>query len=218
MENGKRFPLYQYLSYNLHSSFEPEWFFFVDLILTFKWCYEHWWKFLYWYLGPLFMASKDKANIGNPKANRGCPPTTVNHTSGECVKLMRTPISYIEMRHPHTRGSMLWKLTYPNSFILRFFSSIFYSKIHKYFLSTRIMAIHILEPLFEPILDIVNSIHRNKLQWNPKQNSYIFIHENAFENAVCEMAAILSGPHANNHSQMVLYNSCHQSAVWNCFN
>ena len=43
-------------------------FFFVDLILTFKWCYEHWWKFLHWYLGPLFMASKDKANIGNPKA------------------------------------------------------------------------------------------------------------------------------------------------------
>ena len=30
--------------------------------------------------------------------------------------------------------------------------------------------------------------------WNLKQNSYIFIQENAFENVVCEMAAILSRP------------------------
>ena len=35
----------------------------------------------------------------------------------------------------------------------------------------------------------------NKLQWNFKQNSYILIQENAFENVVCEMAAILSQPH-----------------------
>ena len=30
----------------------------------------------------------------------------------------------------------------------------------------------------------------NKFQWNIKQNSYIFIQENAFENVVCEMASI----------------------------
>ena len=35
---------------------------------------------------------------------------------------------------------------------------------------------------------------RNKFQWNLHPNSYIFIHENAFENAVCEMTAILSWP------------------------
>ena len=35
---------------------------------------------------------------------------------------------------------------------------------------------------------------RNKLQWNLKRNSYIFIQENSFENVVCEMAAILSRP------------------------
>ena len=32
----------------------------------------------------------------------------------------------------------------------------------------------------------------NKLQWNFCQKSNFFIHENAFENVVCEMAAILS--------------------------
>ena len=30
----------------------------------------------------------------------------------------------------------------------------------------------------------------NKLQWNLKQNSYIFIQENAIENVVYKMAAI----------------------------
>ena len=33
---------------------------------------------------------------------------------------------------------------------------------------------------------------RNKLQWNCYQNTKLFIHENAFENIVCEMTAILS--------------------------
>ena len=31
----------------------------------------------------------------------------------------------------------------------------------------------------------------NKFQWNLKQNSYIFIQENAFENVIYETAAIL---------------------------
>ena len=33
----------------------------------------------------------------------------------------------------------------------------------------------------------------NKLQWNFNRNSNIFIHENAFENVVCEMASICLG-------------------------
>ena len=33
---------------------------------------------------------------------------------------------------------------------------------------------------------------RNALQWNSQQNSNLFIHEYAFENVVCEMAAISS--------------------------
>ena len=43
-------------------------------------------------------------------------------------------------------------------------------------------------PLSEHMLD---SKVRNKFQWNLKQNLYIFIQENTFENVVCEMAAIL---------------------------
>ena len=38
----------------------------------------------------------------------------------------------------------------------------------------------------------------NQLQWNFNQNSYIFIKENAFENVVCEMAAILTQPQSFN--------------------
>ena len=39
---------------------------------------------------------------------------------------------------------------------------------------------------------IVNWTLRNKLYWNFDQNTKLFIHENAFENIVYEMAAILS--------------------------
>ena len=39
---------------------------------------------------------------------------------------------------------------------------------------------------------IVNWTHVNKLQWNFNQNTIFFIQETAFENVVCEMAAILS--------------------------
>ena len=41
--------------------------------------------------------------------------------------------------------------------------------------------------------NIVNWTLRNKLQWNLNRNSYIFIHENAFENIVCKIAAICLG-------------------------
>ena len=40
---------------------------------------------------------------------------------------------------------------------------------------------------------IVNWTLRNKLQWKFNENIKLFIHENASENIVCEMAAILSG-------------------------
>ena len=42
--------------------------------------------------------------------------------------------------------------------------------------------------------NIVNWTPRNKLQWNLNRNSYIFIHVNAFENVICEMAVDLSRP------------------------
>ena len=39
---------------------------------------------------------------------------------------------------------------------------------------------------------IINWTLGNKLQWNFNQNTRLFIHENASENIICEMAAILS--------------------------
>ena len=41
-------------------------------------------------------------------------------------------------------------------------------------------------------LVIVHWNLRNKLQWNFNQNTKLFIRENAFENIICEKAAILS--------------------------
>ena len=41
--------------------------------------------------------------------------------------------------------------------------------------------------------NIVNWTLGNKLQWNFNRNSNIFIHENAFENVVCEMGSICLG-------------------------
>ena len=50
------------------------------------------------------------------------------------------------------------------------------------------------KPLSEPTMDIVNWTLGNKLNWNLNRNVYVFIQENAFENVVWKMAAILSRP------------------------
>ena len=50
---------------------------------------------------------------------------------------------------------------------------------------------------------IVRWTLRNKLQWNFNQNTKLFIDENASENIVCKMAAILS-------RERWVNNSCHQ--------
>ena len=48
------------------------------------------------------------------------------------------------------------------------------------------------KPLSEPMLKYCQLDLTNKLQWNSNRNTKFFIQENAFENVVCEMAAILS--------------------------
>ena len=40
--------------------------------------------------------------------------------------------------------------------------------------------------------NIFNWTLKNKLKWNSNQNTKLSLHDNAFENVVCEMAAILS--------------------------
>ena len=48
------------------------------------------------------------------------------------------------------------------------------------------------KPISKPtVVFFVNCTIRNKLQWNFNQNTKLFIHENAYENIVCEMAPIL---------------------------
>ena len=51
--------------------------------------------------------------------------------------------------------------------------------------------------------NIFNWTIGNKLQWNSNRNSNIFIQENAFENVVSEMAAILSRPQCDIPKDMV---------------
>ena len=50
-------------------------------------------------------SAKDKANIGNPKVNRGCPSLTANRTSAGCDEDSLGPsIPYIPMGGYHTGG------------------------------------------------------------------------------------------------------------------
>ena len=48
------------------------------------------------------------------------------------------------------------------------------------------------KPLSKPMLGYCQLDPMNKLQWKFSKNTQLFIHENAYENIVCEMAAILS--------------------------
>ena len=44
-------------------------------------------------------STKDKANISNPKVNRGCPQLTANRTSADCVQIsLGPPIQNIPLR------------------------------------------------------------------------------------------------------------------------
>ena len=44
-------------------------------------------------------STKDKANISNPKVNKGWPPLTANRTSADCVQISLGPsIQYIPLR------------------------------------------------------------------------------------------------------------------------
>ena len=66
---------------------------------------------------------------------------------------------------------------------------------------------------------IVNWILGNKLQWNFNQNIKLFIHENATENIVCKMAAILVGGRWANarpwhlHCEMEIQQFCTESLI-----
>ena len=66
--------------------------------------------------------------------------------------------------------------------------------------------------------NIVNWTRRNRFHWNVKWNELIFIQENAFENVVWKMAAILSRPQCVNPIQINEYMYplawCHNCHRW----
>ena len=48
-------------------------------------------------------STRDKAYIGNPKVNKGCPPLTANRTSADRVQISLGPsMQYIQLRVYHT--------------------------------------------------------------------------------------------------------------------
>ena len=57
-------------------------------------------------LGPPGKDRKDKANIGNPKVNRGCPPLTANRISEVYVQNTTTghSMQHIPLGVYHSRG------------------------------------------------------------------------------------------------------------------
>ena len=60
-------------------------------------------------------STRDKANISNPKVNRGCAPLTANHTSADCVQISLGPsIPYIPLGVYHTGG---FKAMNPNGWV-----------------------------------------------------------------------------------------------------
>ena len=54
------------------------------------------------------------------------------------------------------------------------------------------------KPLSEPLLGYSQLDPKDKIQWNISRNLKIFIQENAFENVIWKMAAILFWPHVLN--------------------
>ena len=50
-------------------------------------------------------STRNKANISNPKVNRGCLPLIANRISADCVQIsLRPSIQYIPLRVYHTGG------------------------------------------------------------------------------------------------------------------
>ena len=64
-------------------------------------------------------STRDKANISNPKVNRGCAPLTANRISTDCVQISFGPsIPYIPLGVYHTGGfnAMKTYMTYQQEY------------------------------------------------------------------------------------------------------
>ena len=119
--NGRRSQFNRYWSYKPHSNFKPTWNFLKILYMSFKWYFWQKWKILMSVLGLNSKdrrSTRDKANMSNPKVNRGFAPLTANRTSADCVQISLGPsIPYIPLRVCHTGGfnAMNWNPVAPIS-------------------------------------------------------------------------------------------------------
>ena len=99
--NGRRSQLNQFWSYKPHSNFKTTWNLLKTLYVSFKWYFWQKWKILKLVLGLNSKdrkSTRDKANISNPKVNRGCTPLTANRTSADCVQIsLGRSIPYIPL-------------------------------------------------------------------------------------------------------------------------
>ena len=91
--NRRCFQLHQYLSYKSYSSFKPTCIFLKISCMSFKW---YFWKkkksMLVLGLDSINRKSvKDKANIGNPKVNRGCPHSLLTALQQTVMKIHLDP-------------------------------------------------------------------------------------------------------------------------------
>ena len=99
-QNTKRFSLYQYLSYNLHSSFIPSWFF-----------HRFWW----WLKNNISDMNKKYVCL----LTTGCPPTATIRTSEKCVEnSLWPPPHHIEMGFHHIQQIWHHKETILNNTLL----------------------------------------------------------------------------------------------------
>ena len=106
--DGRRSELTQCWSYKPLLNFNPIWNFLKILYMSFKWYFWQKYEILMSVLGLNSKdrkSTRDKANISNPKVNRGCAPLTANCTSADCVQISLGPsIPYIPLGVYHTGG------------------------------------------------------------------------------------------------------------------
>ena len=138
-------------------------------------------------------------NIGSvnyliPSGNKSLPGPMLTHIGHN--KLMNKWLTGIKAcTSNHIHGFMCHVITHPCS---NFNSSLTHlSLVLHIYIEVNLVSIGLdngLSPIRHQAIIWTNAtllFLRNKLQWNFNQNIKLFIHENASENIVCEMAAIL---------------------------
>ena len=106
--NGRSSQISQYFPYKPHSNFKPTYFVLRFCVCPSNDTFDKNKKISMLVLGVqnnYRKSTDDKANISNPKVNRGCPPLTGNRTSADCVHISLGPsIQYILLRVYRTGG------------------------------------------------------------------------------------------------------------------